>query len=133
LGRVVERRLASTSGQPCPAADETMRARGAAYAPSPESLSPALAEALRARGVERLYAHQARAFEAARAKRSFVVATPTASGKSLCFHLPVLQTLLEDADARAVYLFPTKALARDQEAGLPQLMTAPGPASGPGR
>jgi DEAD/DEAH box helicase domain-containing protein len=81
--------------------------------------------------VQSLYAHQARAFEIARepgerAARGFVVATPTASGKSLCFHLPVLQTLTEDPDARAIYLFPTKALARDQEAGLRDLVAASG-------
>ena len=55
-----------------------------------------------------------------------MVATPTASGKSLCFHLPVLQALAEDPNARALYLFPTKALARDQEAGLRELMAAAG-------
>src|SRR5258706_15855513 len=114
---VLNRWLASNYVKPCLAADETLRSRVAAYAPFPEWLSPTLTAALRARGIEQLYLHQARALEAARAKRSFVVATPTASGKSLCFHLPVLQALLEEQDARAMYLFPTKALARDQEAG----------------
>src|SRR5258706_8010892 len=127
---VLQRWLASSYVKPCLAADETLRARGAAYSPFPEGLSPALANALRERGIARLYAHQARAFEAARARRSYVVATPTASGKSLCFHLPVLQALLEDPDARAIYLFPTKALARDTEPGLRELRTASGVVTG---
>jgi DEAD/DEAH box helicase domain-containing protein len=127
---VLTRWLESDYVKPCLAADETLGARVASYAPLPASLSPALAHALRARGIDKLYAHQSRAFEAARSKRSFVVATPTASGKSLCFHLPVLQALLDDPDARAIYLFPTKALARDQEAGLRELMEAAGVASG---
>src|SRR5439155_10794644 len=65
-----------------------------------------------------LWDHQARAFGAARAGKHVVVATPTASGKSLCFHLPVLQALAEKKDTAAIYLYPTKALARDQEASL---------------
>ena len=58
--------------------------------------------------------------------RGVVVATPTASGKSYCFHLPVLAAQIADPDARAIYLYPTKALARDQEAGLRELMRAAG-------
>ena len=87
----------------------------------PRRLGPGVVRALRARGIDRLYAHQARAIEAAFAGRHVVVATPTASGKSLCFHLPVLQALADDPNARAIYLYPTKALARDQEAGLREL------------
>jgi DEAD/DEAH box helicase domain-containing protein len=116
--------------KPCLAADETLRAKDGTYAALPPGLSPRLVEALRARGIERLYAHQAQAFEAARTGRGFVVATPTASGKSLCFHLPVLQALIDEPDARAIYLFPTKALARDQEAGLRELMVAAGVTNG---
>jgi DEAD/DEAH box helicase domain-containing protein len=78
--------------------------------------------ALRARGIERLYAHQSQAYEAARTGRHVVIATPTASGKSLCFHLPVLEALAREPDASAIYLYPTKALARDQEANLRQLI-----------
>jgi DEAD/DEAH box helicase domain-containing protein len=86
-----------------------------------------LAFALRGKGVTELYSHQAGAFEAIRAgARGLVVATPTASGKSYCFHLPVLATQLEDPDARALYIYPTKALARDQEASLRDLMRATG-------
>ena len=127
---VLQRWLASNYVRPCLTADETLKSRDAAYAPFPASLAPALVGALRARGIEQLYAHQASAFEAARRRRDFVVATPTASGKSLCFHLPVLQALIDDADARAIYLFPTKALARDQESGLRELMESAGLGSG---
>ena len=92
------------------------------YAPFPPGLSPALVQALRSRGIEKLYAHQARAFEAAMSGKHVVVATPTASGKSLCFHLPVLEALSRESDASAIYLYPTKALSRDQEAGLRALI-----------
>src|SRR4051794_11126915 len=97
LEPVLSRWQASDWVRPCICADETRAAREGAFAPLPPSLAPGLASALRGRGVDRLYAHQARAFDVARTgalsgKRGFVVATPTASGKSLCFHLPVLQT-----------------------------------------
>jgi DEAD/DEAH box helicase domain-containing protein len=87
---------------------------------------PRLVEGLRLMGIERLYSHQARAFAAARAGRDFVVTTPTASGKSLCYNLPVFDALLADPSARALYLFPTKALARDQVGALRQLASACG-------
>jgi DEAD/DEAH box helicase domain-containing protein len=80
-----------------------------------------LQEALEARGIERLYTHQVQAIEALQARLDTVVVTGTASGKSLCFHLPVLETLLADRDATALYLFPTKALAQDQLKGLERL------------
>jgi DEAD/DEAH box helicase domain-containing protein len=115
---VLARWLESQYVRPCFTADELLAGEGARTAPVPAGLAGELRDALAAKGIGELYTHQVRAFEAARAKRSFCVATPTASGKSLCFHLPVLQALLEDPDARAIYLFPTKALARDQEASL---------------
>ncbi len=118
---VLERWQASRIVKPCYTAAETYGRRYATFAPIPAGLAPSIANALRGRGVEQLYAHQALAFERARAGGHFVVATPTASGKSLCFHLPVLQRMIED-DARAIFLYPTKALARDQEAGLRELM-----------
>ncbi len=92
--------------------------RPAAWAPMPEWLRPELAEAYRAKGIERLYSHQAAAAESVRAGRNVVVVTPTASGKTLCYNLPVLNAILENPDARALYLFPTKALAQDQLAEL---------------
>jgi len=88
-------------------------ARAASFAPLPAELHPALAAALRAGGIERLYSHQAQALAAAW-QGTTIVTTGTASGKSLCFNLPTLDTLLRDPRARALYLYPTKALAQDQ-------------------
>ena len=87
-------------------------------APLPADLRPELAKALARRGIERLYSHQAEAYEAVRRGHHLVVVTPTASGKTLCYNLPVLQRLLESPERRALYLFPTKALAQDQLAEL---------------
>src|ERR671915_17143 len=86
----------------------------------PEQLHPEVAEALRARGVEQLWSHQADALHAAWAGPT-IVTTGTASGKSLCFQLPTLDTLCRDARARALYLYPTKALAQDQARALTAL------------
>jgi len=74
-------------------------------APVPAALDGRLAEALARRGIERLYSHQAEAVEAVLAGRNAAVVTPTASGKTLCYNLPVLQTLLSDPNARTLYLF----------------------------
>lgn len=91
-------------------------------------LSPAVRELLAARGVEALYEHQARCVSLARAGRNVVAATPTASGKTLTYTLPVLQQLLTDPASRALFLFPLKALAQDQLRAFAEL-TAPLPAS----
>jgi DEAD/DEAH box helicase domain-containing protein len=87
----------------------------------PNDLRPELVAALASRGIERLYSHQADAYRAVRRGRHLVVVTPTASGKTLCYNLPVLQRLLEDPQRRALYLYPTKALAQDQLAELSAL------------
>lgn len=100
------------------ALDVTQPAKAADVVEIPAGLSPAVRFALKHRGIDRVYTHQARAFELAAAKQDIVVATPTASGKSLCYNLPVLDALARRADARALYLFPTKALSRDQESAL---------------
>ncbi|TMB54829.1 MAG: DEAD/DEAH box helicase, partial [Chloroflexi bacterium] len=84
------------------------------HAPWPDGLDPRLVNALRSRGVEALYTHQAHAVEAVRAGRNVCVVTPTASGKTLCYNLPVLDAVARDPTARALYMFPTKALAADQ-------------------
>ena len=89
----------------------------------PEALDQRLAESLVRRGVPRLYSHQGQAVDAALAGRNVAVVTPTASGKTLCYNLPVLHTVLRDAGARALYLFPTKALAQDQLDELHGLIT----------
>ncbi len=93
-------------------------ARGADYAAFPEGLDARLLAVLRGRGIERLYTHQADAIAQALAGRHVVITTPTASGKTLCYNAPVLSTILRDPSARALYLFPTKALAQDQLAAL---------------
>lgn len=96
----------------------TFAGREGNYGPFPASLNEKLVKGLTLRGVDRLYSHQAAAFEAARSGRHVLIATPTASGKSLCYNLPVMQTLLENPEARALYLFPTKALSQDQQSEL---------------
>jgi DEAD/DEAH box helicase domain-containing protein len=101
--------------------DHVIPASEARFAPLPDDLRPELAQALAARGIERLYSHQADAYTAVRRGRHLVVVTPTASGKTLCYNLPVLQRLLEQPERRALYVFPTKALAQDQLAELSAL------------
>ena len=97
-------------------------ARTAQFRPIPAWVRPELTAAYRAKGIENLYSHQACAAELARACKNFVVVTPTASGKTLCYNLPVLNAVLENPDTRALYLFPTKALAQDQLAELHDLV-----------
>ncbi len=84
------------------------------YAPMPASVDPRLRAALAGRGIDRLYSHQAEAFDHVENGRNVAIVTPTASGKTLCYNLPVLNRLMGDDHARAMYLFPTKALAEDQ-------------------
>ena len=93
----------------------------AAYAPFPDSIDPRLKAAFASRGVHQLYIHQAEAFAHVAAGRQVVVTTPTASGKTLCYNLPVLDRVLKNPATRALYLFPTKALAQDQMAELHEL------------
>ncbi|MBM3807665.1 MAG: DEAD/DEAH box helicase [Acidimicrobiia bacterium] len=96
----------------------------AAYAPFPDDIDPRLKAAFEARGVHQLYSHQAEACAHVAAGRQVVVTTPTASGKTLCYNLPVLDRILKKPSSRALYLFPTKALAQDQMAELHQLAAA---------
>jgi len=98
-------------------------AREAQFRPMPQWVRAELAAAYRAKGIEQLYSHQAEAAELARSGTNFVVVTPTASGKTLCYNLPILNAILENTDTRALYLFPTKALAQDQLAELDDLAT----------
>ncbi len=84
------------------------------FAPYPSWVHPRLKTVLEKRGLKRLYSHQAQAVELVRQGRDVVLVTPTASGKTLCYNLPVLQRILEEPETRALYLFPTKALANDQ-------------------
>jgi DEAD/DEAH box helicase domain-containing protein len=96
-------------------------AREALWADFPTWVRPELVSAYTAKGVRRLYTHQAAAVEAVHARKNVVIVTPTASGKTLCYNLPVLNAILENSDTRALYLFPTKALAQDQLAELHDL------------
>src|SRR3954447_1156218 len=84
------------------------------FAEIPAAVDPRLRTALDKRGIQRLYCHQADAFDQIQAGKHVVIVTPTASGKTLCYNLPVLNLLMNDPGARAMYLFPTKALAEDQ-------------------
>jgi DEAD/DEAH box helicase domain-containing protein len=96
-------------------------AREAKFRPTPGWVTSALSEAYRAKGIQELYSHQALTAELVHEGKNVVVVTPTASGKTLCYNLPVLNAVLENPDARALYLFPTKALAQDQLAELQDL------------
>ncbi|MGZ6340356.1 MAG: DEAD/DEAH box helicase [Candidatus Limnocylindrales bacterium] len=103
---------------------EALPARGAVTTPLPDWLDPRIRAGLAERGIERLYVHQAEAIESVRDGHDTVVVTPTASGKTLCYVLPVLQALAEDPSARALFLFPTKALGQDQVAEFGELARA---------
>jgi len=89
-------------------------AREGEYEPIPETVAPAIRAMLESRGIPRLYTHQAGAIRLCLEGKNVVVVTPTASGKTLCYNLPVLQRVTEEPGARAIYMFPTKALAEDQ-------------------
>ncbi|MCL4466148.1 MAG: DEAD/DEAH box helicase [Chloroflexi bacterium] len=112
LVQVVEQLLQTDGGNIT--AHRHLPAKAAKLVPFPASTDPRLVAALRERGIAALYSHQATAATALAKGRHVVVVTPTASGKTLCYNLPVLNTLLSDPQARALYLFPTKALSQDQ-------------------
>ncbi|MBK7857350.1 MAG: DEAD/DEAH box helicase [Archangiaceae bacterium] len=122
LASLLERWRGDKTVWPHLALDHTAPSNEATFAEVPAALAPPVREALARRGIERLYSHQARAFELSAAGKDVVVATPTASGKSLCFNLPVLDSLAREPTACALYLFPTKALSRDQEESLRAMM-----------
>ncbi|HUJ69267.1 MAG TPA: DEAD/DEAH box helicase [Syntrophorhabdales bacterium] len=84
------------------------------FAPYPRWVDPAIRKVLVERGITRLYSHQARAIDLVHEGKDVVLVTPTASGKTLCYNIPVLQKIIEEPETRAIYLFPTKALANDQ-------------------
>ena len=126
LDTVLSRLLGGRSGGPdrpdgWVTAVRRLAPRQAQYSAFPDGVDPRLCEVLSDRGVERLYTHQTAAIEHAVARRHVVITTPTASGKTLCYNAPVLSAILRDASTRALYLFPTKALAQDQLAELHEL------------
>ncbi len=101
-------------------------AREAEFVEMPTEIDARLVQALEKRGVERLYSHQGEAFERIRQGKNVVIVTPTASGKTLCYNLPVLNALLGDPDACALYLFPTKALSEDQLSAFNEMVNTMG-------
>ncbi len=113
------RSLESDSGfMECVTRWERIPPREADRRPIPPGLDKRLAGALKDRGIESLYSHQAESFDALQRGEHVVVVTPTASGKTLCYNLSVLQRILEAPETRALYLFPTKALSQDQQSAL---------------
>jgi DEAD/DEAH box helicase domain-containing protein len=105
---------------------EVIEARDAILAPFPDWLDARITAGLASRGIEQLYVHQAEAVDAVHQHQDVVVVTPTASGKTLCYALPILQSLAEDPAARALLVFPTKALGQDQVAEFTGLSRAAG-------
>lgn len=99
-------------------------AKSGIYEEFPEWIEDKLIRILKEKGISKLYSHQASALEFIRNKKNVVVVTPTASGKTLCYNLPVLNSILKDENSRALYLFPTKALSQDQLTELYQLVSA---------
>lgn len=99
---------------PCLTDLRIFKKREGRYQPFPDFLHPLLKEALRSEGIESLYSHQAEAIKHVQEGHDVVVVTPTASGKTLCYNLPVLNKNLSDPSSKAFYLFPTKALSQDQ-------------------
>ncbi|MDR2052317.1 MAG: DEAD/DEAH box helicase [Treponema sp.] len=101
--------------------DRLLPAGEGVFVPFPGDLDERIGRALKSRGIDAIYSHQREVWEAVRAGNNVVVVTPTASGKTLCYNLPTLQALLRDEKARALYLFPTKALSQDQQSELNEL------------
>lgn len=122
----VERLLASWRAEPTIAPNfadwRTVPASSAQFLPLPEDIHPQLSTVLQQEGISSLYSHQALAWDLIRAGQNIAVVTGTASGKTLCYNLPALDCLLREPKSTALYLFPTKALAQDQLAGLKKLL-----------
>ncbi|GAH31141.1 unnamed protein product, partial [marine sediment metagenome] len=98
--------------------------KSAIYEEFPEWMEDKLVRVLKKKGISKLYSHQASSLEFIRNHKNVVVVTPTASGKTLCYNLPVLDSILKDENSRALYMFPTKALSQDQLTELYQLVSA---------
>ena len=124
LGEILDQVLTSPDTGHAITAIRHLPARPPVWAPFPATLDPRLIDALHARGITQLYAHQAQSFALIDKGHHLVVVTPTASGKTLCYNLPALQALIQRSEARVLYVFPTKALAQDQLAELEALARA---------
>lgn len=122
LDQLIGRLKADTAFMECVTEWRTLPATEGSYVSLPQDMDVRLQSILRARGIHRLYTHQAKCWKLAQEKKDYVVVTPTASGKTLCYNLPVVSTILKNQDARALYLFPTKALSADQVSGLYEMI-----------
>lgn len=105
---------------------ERIPPREAQFTPFPDRIDPRIKKALEEKGIYRLYSHQSEAFSSVNQGKNIVVVTPTASGKTMCYNIPVLDAIVKDEESRALFLFPTKALAQDQMAELHELITYAG-------
>ncbi|MFC4617717.1 DEAD/DEAH box helicase [Camelliibacillus cellulosilyticus] len=114
--------LSSLKKDPNVAHWETIEGREAKIAPFPKTMDDRLIQALNKRGISALYTHQAQAFKETASGHHIVAVTPTASGKTLCYNLPVIQAVLDNPNRRALYLFPTKALAQDQKSEMNEVI-----------
>src|SRR3972149_2490993 len=122
LSLVLDRLQKSSEGKECIVHWETIPPKKAVYADFPESLNLKLKVALEKKGISKLYSHQATAIENIMSGNNVVIVTPTASGKTLCYNLPILNKILENPEGKALYLFPTKALSQDQVTELQELI-----------
>ena len=122
INEIVESWKRSRNISPCITDLRIFKKKEGQYRPFPDFLHPLLREALEREGIQRLYSHQAEAIEAIQNGRDVVVVTPTASGKTLCYNLPVLNFKLSVPSSKAFYLFPTKALSQDQMVELQSLI-----------
>ncbi len=121
LEQILDRLRSDKQSARCIVHWHTFPATPGRYADFPAFLDERLVRAIRQKGVSRLYSHQAEAVERVHSGENVVVVTPTASGKTLCYNLPVIDAILKDPSKRALYLFPTKALSQDQRAELIEL------------
>jgi len=120
--QVLKKILTSDEFAPNIVVEKLLPASDGSFAPFPAGLDSRIAASLRNRGITQIYTHQAEVWENVKKGLNTVVVTPTASGKTLCYNLPVLDTLVRDEKARALYLFPTKALSQDQQSELNELV-----------
>lgn len=126
LDQLIQRLQADRAFMECVTEWRTLPATEGRYTDLPPQMDARLKQVLATKGIYRLYSHQADCYELACQKKDFVVVTPTASGKTLCYNLPVVSAILQNNDARALYLFPTKALSADQVSGLYDMIEALG-------
>ncbi len=126
IARIVEGLKRQSGVQDCITHIEHFPAREAQWASFPAGIAPLVRQVFARKGIEQLYSHQADAIEKVLGGRNVVIVTPTASGKTLCYNVPVLNSILGNPDTRAMYLFPTKALAQDQMEELYQLIQLSG-------